>query len=300
MRFVNRSYQEEDTPSHLRDVLEIIDFDRILAGDKSGIKSEIYRGDKSPQKTSKALATYYENKCAYCENNEYEPQVEHYRPTGKSKQDGGHEGYPWLCYEWSNLLPSCHDCNRRGAKGTRFPILGIRVAQYPLTADGSPDTYAFKANHTLMLAEQPILLHPEIDDPRQFFRFDSEGKIFGTDNAGRGEKTSEICRLYRQNLCVARQRIVDDVLNRVRNHLLLFERDHLDEQGLSVALEQIFIEMKEKANDIEESFTLFRWYFFEHFPDLFPEGFHQKFPTIENTFLQAILNFYSDFRQSQP
>jgi len=299
MRFVKRSYPREETPVHLQDMLKIKDFDKVLLGDTSKINDKIYRRDNSDQKTREALAAYYLGKCAYCENNEYEAQIEHYRPTGKSRKDGGHEGYPWLCYEWSNLLPSCHDCNRGGAKGTRFPILGIRVAHYPLTDEGSPNTDAFKVNHTLMLTEKPMLLHPEIDNPRHFFKFDSEGKIFGTDTSARGNKTSEICRLFRQNLCVARQRIVDDVLDRVRNHLLLFESDHLDKQGLSAALEQIFIEMKEKAYDIKESFTLFRWYFFEHFPDLFSDGFHQKLPSLPDDYLQSILNVYTDFRRSQ-
>jgi hypothetical protein len=42
-----------------------------------------------------------------------------------------HPGYYWLAYEWTNLLPSCYDCNsfrRHGTmkagpgKNERFPV----------------------------------------------------------------------------------------------------------------------------------------------------------------------------------
>lgn len=296
MRFVNRSYQAEDTPAHLWDTLGIAGFKEVLAGNTSKIKDEIYRGDKSTQKTRDVLARCYLNKCAYCEDIEYKPEVEHYRPTGKSTQDGGHTGYRWLCYEWSNMLPSCHACNHTGAKGTRFPIMGNRISEYPRTADGSLNIEACRLNHPLMLAEQPMLLHPEIDDPKQFFKFDSEGKIFGTDAQGRGDKTIEICCLLRENLCSGRKRIVDDILKRVRNHLILFEQGKLDENGLSAALEQIFSELQENTNNPQESFTLFRWYFFEYFPVLFSEAFaHPEDPAMV-AYLKFILSRYNHFR----
>jgi hypothetical protein len=57
------------------------------------------------------LNNIYNHKCAYCEAYEPEPEVEHYRPK-KGVTGEVHEGYYWLCYEWSNLMPACHDCNK--------------------------------------------------------------------------------------------------------------------------------------------------------------------------------------------
>jgi hypothetical protein len=63
----------------------------------------------------------YNKKCAYCEER-IKTYIEHYRPKG-SVQGSRHGGYYWLCYEWSNLLPACHECNKfGGGKGTQFPV----------------------------------------------------------------------------------------------------------------------------------------------------------------------------------
>src|SRR5882724_7087850 len=83
------------------------------------------------------LFAAFSNKCAYCEGRLFEQSaalVEHFRPKGgvrdlknrvveiKPKQP--HNGYWWLAYEPSNLLPTCSMCNvytrKRGGKGERF------------------------------------------------------------------------------------------------------------------------------------------------------------------------------------
>lgn len=65
-----------------------------------------------------ALERLFERKCAYCETVYVLTQpvdVEHWRPKADvevgPKQMLG-RGYEWLAAEWSNLLPSCIDCNR--------------------------------------------------------------------------------------------------------------------------------------------------------------------------------------------
>lgn len=75
-----------------------------------------------------ALRSMFNCKCAYCEFN-YSAggpeDVEHFRPKGAVVIDGAMEtpGYYWLASEWTNLLPSCLDCNRARKKlfidGTR-------------------------------------------------------------------------------------------------------------------------------------------------------------------------------------
>jgi len=83
--------------------------------------------------------------CAYCESpiTRCDPDAEHYRPKGmvthqidqqtrvvEAVDETGsvekHPGYFWLAYDWRNLLPSCHYCNRPNSshKGKRnlFPV----------------------------------------------------------------------------------------------------------------------------------------------------------------------------------
>lgn len=70
-----------------------------------------------------ALEAMFHGKCAYCESYYAQSQpvdVEHYRPKGKVDGVEGHPGYWWLGMDWTNLLPSCIDCNR--ARRQRTPI----------------------------------------------------------------------------------------------------------------------------------------------------------------------------------
>ena len=94
-----------------------------------------------------AINTAFAGKCAYCESFYRATQpvdVEHFRPksevsfdvtTGALTRRRRKIGYYWLGSEWSNLLPSCVDCNRprrqrtraagesSSGKGTLFPLV---------------------------------------------------------------------------------------------------------------------------------------------------------------------------------
>lgn len=104
-------------------------------------------------------------KCCYCETM-LPPasygDVEHYRPKGAVQQDPGqHEEYPgyyWLAYDWNNLLVSCTPCNLR--KRTLFPLM---------------DPHArVRSHHENLEAEQPLFIHPAMEDPRHHIRFRRE------------------------------------------------------------------------------------------------------------------------------
>lgn len=120
-----------------------------------------------------ALNKAYGYKCAYCETFYGASQpvaVEHYRPKGAFVEGKVRvkPGYYWLAAAWSNLLPSCTDCNSprrqemeagkkvvRG-KGNFFPLEpGSKRAKSP----------GDEAN------EKPLLLHPEIDHPEEHLEF---------------------------------------------------------------------------------------------------------------------------------
>jgi len=149
-------------------------------------------------------------KCYYCESKtEYSSklQVEHYRPKAmvdKLDHDGINTlpGYYWLALEWSNLLLSCSNCNKRDAKGFRFPILGQRAMPInPVTLPNHLDRSQCLASGNPLLLELPVLLNPEIDHPEEFLRFDDKGVLVSHGaNAFRADQTITILKLNRDLL----------------------------------------------------------------------------------------------------
>lgn len=186
---------------------------------KSKIKDSIYRepysdADEIRSRVEDQLALSYYNKCAYCERIT-KADVEHYRPKKGVNEDSTHDGYYWLCYEWTNLIPACVKCNRDGGKHNHFPILGTRLYSPIFLLDQNLDLQLNKINSTPLLNEKPYLLHPEVDNPDDYFIFelDPNGdgiRIKGIDRDGRGEKTIEICSLNRQELRLER---VENAIN---------------------------------------------------------------------------------------
>ena len=141
-----------------------------------------------------ALESLFHGKCAYCESR-YDVSgpvdVEHFRPKGEVEDVPDHPGYWWLAAEWTNLLPSCLDCNRRRYQPTPksfasisgildaahrsgfTPILTGKEACFPIAGSGSrmpgppPSSQAAAA----IAAEQGLLLDPCSDDPADHLRF---------------------------------------------------------------------------------------------------------------------------------
>lgn len=128
----------------------------------------VYKDDE----VKEALRRLFHGKCAYCESrfSHVAPEdIEHWRPKGAVQLDDGSEqkpGYYWLAATWSNLLPSCIDCNRRrrqedardpastqSGKEGLFPVVSARWTRHD-QADRN--------------GEEPLLLDPCIDDPRQY------------------------------------------------------------------------------------------------------------------------------------
>ena len=150
------------------------------------------------------LLEIYRNKCAYCEspkNPGWAWQVDHYRPNKPRESGDTHSGYYWLAYEWSNLLLSCETCNIK--KSNRFPISGTRV-EAPQT-----DRKEWLANSESLIAEEPLLLNPELDHPEKHFVFFPDGAIEDKGGSEHGKKTIEVCDLEREELRLARKAVVD-------------------------------------------------------------------------------------------
>lgn len=226
--------------------------------DKAAISDKIYRGEIEENGKKKfvvrdLLRIIYHDKCAYCELKSFAPDVEHYRPKKRVTRVKSHPGYYWLCYEWSNLIPSCEDCNRLKGKANQFPILGVRVVSPPFLTNGDLDENRCKASLAPLINERPYLLHPEIDETEEYFTFTNRGKIRGRDAERRGKETIKICDLNRNILIYRRMQILkNDILVRINDHLLLYSDIHQNPSILKEGLRLIFQNLQNKTNRNEE------------------------------------------------
>jgi hypothetical protein len=218
--------------------------------DKGAISDKKYKGERTVNRQKiyevrDALKVIYYNKCAYCEDIEYKPEIEHYRPKNKVKEDKTHNGYYWLCYEWTNLIPSCRYCNTEGAKGSKFPIIGNRVIAPTFDAQNDLDFDACKAQNSPLIEEQPCLFHPEVDaNIDANFEFLYNGTMRGTDYQGRGRQTIIICNLNRENLLFLRQEIIDAYFGRISNQLNLYFNKNMEFELFKKQLLIIFLKIQ--------------------------------------------------------
>jgi uncharacterized protein (TIGR02646 family) len=242
-------------------------------GDKKAINDAIYKGEKTVKgekqyTVRETLKEIYHNKCAYCEIIDHKPEVEHYRPKKSVKEDKSHLGYYWLCYEWTNLIPSCHYCNTDGGKGTQFPIMGIRVTT-PDFENGILDKEKCKAENSPLIDEQPYLFHPEIDKPETAFEFKKNGAIRGIDHLGRGRQTVKICNLNRENLIYRRQKIIDSYRNKIKKTLNDYLKGEITTKKLKVDLLHFFLEIQVNSK-IDKEFSLVSKYIQDSFDSIIP------------------------------
>ena len=188
MRRANRSLATEPAilrkprPSDGKSELQLVTehMERIAAGEKLEA-FDFARYKEASVKT--ALETLFHGKCAYCESVYAGLQpvdVEHYRPKGEVEGAPGHPGYWWLAMEWSNLLPSCIDCNRRRSQKTPKPgedrLVALRAegdfdrSRSILTGKQSAFPLEEGSVHVArpgddIEAEKRLLLDPTRDDP---------------------------------------------------------------------------------------------------------------------------------------
>jgi uncharacterized protein (TIGR02646 family) len=179
-----------------------IDF---FADPANGQKNFNFKAYKRPD-VIVALEEMFGHKCAYCES-DYgavaPTDIEHYRPKGAVMGLSGKAekpGYYWLAAEWSNLLPSCIDCNRaRRHEYGNGPELSGKANHFPLL-DESKRASAPNGE----VGEEPLLLNPTLDDPDEHLEFLAKGLVRpaqpqGTDSV-RGKATIDILGLRRHEL----------------------------------------------------------------------------------------------------
>jgi len=125
----------------------------------------------SDARVKAALEKIFHGKCAYCESRYQATQpmdVEHWRPKSK---------YWFLAADWTNLYPSCIDCNRR-----RTHVIRLGDGSEKTVVVGKHDDFPLASNDVAvdragLKLEQPLLVDPCEDDPESFFVYTNEGVI---------------------------------------------------------------------------------------------------------------------------
>ena len=242
----------------------------VNTGDKDAITDAIYREsydhpDGRRSRVEDHLAIVYHYKCAYCERI-CKADIEHYRPKKAVTEDAAHPGYYWLCYEWTNLIPSCITCNRDGAKHNKFPILGPRVSAPIILPDGNINLTLSKAGVAPLLAERPYLLHPEVDRPENYFEFEPDPngagiRIVGIDAEGRGNRTIQICLLNRHELKLDRvERVIDDFKDAVHCVFAQLESGEINDQQFADRIAHNIDLLHQRSQQEEKTHTYLRKY----------------------------------------
>ncbi|CAN2042739.1 putative ATPase AAA-type core domain-containing protein [Candidatus Magnetomoraceae bacterium gMMP-15] len=191
---VNKDY--EDAPAILKSANVTKLIDRALTTEKSEreFRSIIFTHPTVKER----LHRIYNNKCAYCESKVINySEIDHYRPK---------KYYYWLAYEWSNLLLVCKKCNM--FKLNKFPI--IDEQQRVLSPQKQKNEWV--ADSKSFLAEKPLLLNPEIDNPEDYLAFYPDGRIYAIDGNIRGNTTIDILNLNREDLILSRKKLVNEYL----------------------------------------------------------------------------------------
>lgn len=197
-----------------KELLEAKEFFKAKANRELEFGFKAYKADD----VREALRTTFHRKCAYCESQYAGTQpedVEHYRPKsgyhdGKKLQK---PGYWWLAAEWSNLLPSCIDCNRarRQDLGEGPKTVAGKANQFPL-APGSKR--ARRPGQEAM--EKPLLLDPTIEDPMDHLEFTEKGvvrsRLVDGQESPRGGATITVVALQRRDLVELRKEVARKVL----------------------------------------------------------------------------------------
>ena len=219
------------------------------ADKKSKFTFSVYRDNE----IKAHLNELFHGKCAYCEMRYAATQpmdVEHFRPKAEAADFDGSTcvGYYWLASDWTNLLPSCIDCNRarihreeptgremRLGKETLFPI--------------EPGTKRAAFGEGLQ-NERPLLLDPCRDNPELYLAF-PEGVVVaaadGTAPADVAKRVDASVRVYGLN----RTDLVQE-----RRRVLLSLRRHFDQiRQLTLALSSALRDEARKRRSAKSNTT---------------------------------------------
>ena len=194
---------------------------------RSGAKKFTFKDGIYNHRTVKdALVEAQHCKCCYCESKFGVTSwgaVEHFRPKGavwhRSDRRQEYPGYYWLAFHWENLLVSCERCNT--VKGSSFPLRDPRSRA--------------RCHHDDAGKEEPLLVDPAREDPRQHIRF---REAAAEPMTCRGRETIKGTGLGRENLVEARREKLH-IVKRLHDILRLEGRVEGIEEELANAREHL-------------------------------------------------------------
>lgn len=239
----------------------------------------------------------YNGKCGYCEAlvSGSTLRVDHHRPCKQHRASTTppaeqHDGYYWLAYEWSNLVYACDTCNRK--KSTQFPIAAPtrRVTEPPLDEAGKLDRHRCVADRPPLCDEEPLLLHPEFDEPTAHLVPLPDGSLVGATE--RGRETIAVCKLERDGLLIARKGLVDEWVSEVRRALYKCCKSQVSAQELQRHLDACFATLLRGLLP-EKPFSRVSWLMYRRF-DVFVLP---AFPPVWRTVLRSA---FTDFKRRHP
>ena len=205
----------------------------------------------------KVLNELFHYKCAYCESYyaHIEPvDVEHYRPKGGVVVDGKLRtpGYYWLAAEWTNLLPSCIDCNRvrtHEVPGSTAPKKSGKGNSFPLVDEAGRAKQPGEEGH-----EEPLLLNPCLDEPAEHLEFTDEGVVrpavgVSGEESPKGRTSISVYGLQRMGLVRRRRAYVKFILATIERVKIAQERlsqspSDAERQSILDALARDMLELK--------------------------------------------------------
>lgn len=158
------------------------------------------------------LNRYHNGKCAFCETIVHQMHVEHYRPKSY---------YYWLAYSWDNLLLACPMCNT--AKSDKFDTLKPKASFNPSRIAGLSIN---SVSHIYDELEMPLMVNPEVTDPKGMICFTKDGKILA--KSQRFRYTIKEVQLNREILIVSRRKCIDILRENIRDIFI----EHIDEPDL--------------------------------------------------------------------
>lgn len=282
MRFVTRQYNNKPRKLTLKSTMTA--WNNIATTGNTGlIATSIYRdpyntANGTASKVIDKLNSWYHYKCAYCERI-YKLDVEHYRPKAEVRDENNivvqvtnaagilvdHPGYYWLCYEWSNLIPSCISCNREGGKNSKFPTIHHYEYQ-PVFTPPTLDYNSCLVSGNPLLTEQPYLLNPELDNPVGFFKFiidpNKKGiRIEGNDANRRGELTADICKLNREEVKYDRvHKVVLPIRKTMLSYVKMLATGRRTVAQFKSSVEELIQKLYDDSHDEKLDHTLLRNY----------------------------------------
>ncbi len=234
---------------------------------KEKISEQYYRGAEitlidgsKVQEVVHALGELYEWKCAFCESKRFKPQVEHFRPKKKVTGDAGNLlGYYWLCYEWTNLLPTCKDCNETKLNAFPIGIISNRVYSPTFLMNQQINYEEHDYQNSPLINEEPLLIHPEYINPENCFSFNDKGVISGVDKKGQGETTRIKLGLDSKDLNYFRQKEIDECVEKVEMAILYNQRNMFID---------ILNKIRNRALDTSKEYTLLYKHIYKRFDEI--------------------------------